>query len=187
MPARFASRLLLAGTAAALLGMLILTPTGVSATDANLHAEMDGQFIAIKRIPTLHCHDAAYPEVRCFVSELQRDKDFASSMAPTASLGAQVAPTSETLATLAVTYVIWYDNANYGGGSFQTANSWSNMVDISWNDRISSFKAYNNGRPKWFQDSDYGGWWTMWGTNVWLSYVGDAFNDQFTSVYDYNG
>jgi hypothetical protein len=136
-----------------------------------------------------HCHDLARPEIRCFWTEAERDADVAlitgldliALADPSAPIGPPPAPNgSET-----TPYVKMYEHANYGGASAWIGGYWDDLGIIGWNDVVSSFKSTYGGRPKWFWDINYGGIWVMWSSGAWVSYVGDYFNDQFSSVYNY--
>lgn len=85
-----------------------------------------------------------------------------------------------------------YDNLNYGGGSylFQTTDSaicaagkvygTSNLTNIGWNDRLSSFQGINGCRGVIFKNSAFsGGGYGPLGAS---SYVGDDFNDKASSI-----
>lgn len=132
-------------------------------------AQLDGQAIALADVARFQCHDRDFPVIRCFNSSAERDRDMVA-----------VGPSAE-LVTL-THYVTWYDGANYPEPpSFAAFGPIPDLTIYGWNDKISSFRTYNGGHPRWWQDvSNKGAAWD-WGTS-WISYVGDAANDKFSSV-----
>jgi hypothetical protein len=142
-----------------------------------LRAVLDGAPILAADIPAHHCHDLAYPTIRCFDTRAELEADEASMAAMTANATGSAAP-----ASLLPVYVTWYMDSNYGGMSFDASYSYADLSPLNWNDRISSFKSLYNSRPVWFWDANYGGASTWWPRAAWVSYVGDQANDKFSSV-----
>lgn len=148
-----------------------------AATPGGATAEYHGHQIALGEVASHHCHDLAYPVIRCFDSAAERDLDLiVESVAVTTSrlLGPEPEPPTS--------YVTWYAAANYGGSSFTASQSYADLGVLSWNDSISSFKSLNGGRPKWWQGTNYTGTSWRWLAGAQVSYVGDSANDQFSSV-----
>jgi hypothetical protein len=139
-------------------------------------ATYQGSAIALADVATHHCHDGAYPVIRCFDSAEELAEDVVSYTIDVAGglLGPEPQPGSY--------YVTWYEAANYGGSSFTASASYSNLGIFGWGDRISSFKSLNNGRPKWWRDPSFAGTAWHWLAGAQVSYVGDGANDQFSSV-----
>jgi peptidase inhibitor family I36 len=179
------------------LALLLVCPVGAQASQrkeqsgGHLRAVLVGpdqseEDIELEEVGDHHCHDLASPTIRCFATELERDEDAESivvSSAVSVSGGAELSGARAVqMAATAVTYVRWYEDSNYGGSSYSTLNPVVDMATIGWNDRISSFKSLNGGRPKWWQDSNYSGPWWQWITSAWVPYVGDSANDRFSSV-----
>jgi hypothetical protein len=173
------------------LGLVLLlqiasaTPAGASSEE--LYAMYDGELIALSKVASHHCHDGRYPEIRCFATEIERDRDAAA-----VARGGQSTPTGDTAGEASLEtdlglasstyYVVFYEHANYGGASYMTAVAHSDLRAIGWNDVISSFKSLNAQRPKWWEHINYGGSTWQWTAGAWVSYVGDAANDRFSSV-----
>jgi Peptidase inhibitor family I36 len=156
------------------LGALLVSASSVASADTSpeltaLHYDVP---ISPGDVSRYHCDDGSYPVIHCFDSAAERDADI---VPPTSSAGIPSVP-------LVVYYVTFYTDANYGGSSFTAAQSISDMRSIGWNDRISSFKSLNNGRPEWWRDIYFGGTPWQWPAGTWVSYVGDDANDQFSSV-----
>jgi hypothetical protein len=123
-----------------------------------------------------HCHDGAYPRVRCFATARMRDADAASVIASR--------PSSRTsdVGLAGAYYVTIYEHRDYGGSSLMLSQSHADLRDIGWNDAISSFRSAADGRPKWWNDVGYAGTSWHWSTGAQVSFVGSTANDRFSSV-----
>lgn len=130
-----------------------------------LHAVLDGRSIPLSRIPDLHCHDLAYPEIRCFTTAGTRD----------ASLGAQ----PDGLAS--VVYVTVFDGPNLTGGSFAITQDYTALQAVNWNDRISSMRVSTSGYGWFYTDWFYGGASYLFCCAGTYGSLG-AYNDTFSSV-----
>ena len=97
------------------------------------------------------------------------------------------------VASLTTTYTLarLYTASGYGGSSLtleaSTPCDTNSDVDHSWaslpsafNDTVSSFTGYNNCQVKLFEHVSYGG--SSVGPATSMSYVGDAMNDEASSV-----
>lgn len=146
-----------------------------SAVDSRgLRAELGGNAISVRDVANFHCHDRDFPVIRCFDTPAPRDRELAQG-------GSDEGDVSSS-AAMAVHYVTWYADAGYAEPpSFAAFWPEPNLAAYGWNDKISSFRTYNGGHPKWWQDVGYGGTAWDWGT-ISVSYVGNSANDQFSSV-----
>ena len=137
---------------------------------AQVEAYLDGVPIPVSSVPNYFCTMRAYPTIRCFGTEAARDADTEQAM--------RVAT-----ATSACPMVLVYQDINYGGGNsvFYTGNI-PDLTTLGWNDQISSFKQYSTMQVRWYQNSNYGGTSWMWSAGAWVSNVGGAANDQFSSL-----
>jgi len=133
-----------------LAAILFVPPAAVVAAEAPtvVTADLAGRPIALERVASLHCHDLDYPRIHCFETAMARDTALALE-AGTASLGA--------LSATAVSYVLVYEHASYGGASLLVSEDYSSLAFIGWNDRISSFKAQNGETGNFHWDWLYGG------------------------------
>lgn len=152
------------------------TPTAAAGFVAGEpHAAYAGHEIPLTEVSNHHCHDAMYPLIQCFASAHERDSDLASlANETTGAAGAAVATLSS--------YVTWYDATNYGGSSFTASTSYADLSTISWDNKISSFKSLNGGRPKWWQNTNFSGTSWHWLAGAQVPDVGSTANDQFSSV-----
>lgn len=163
----------------ALVAVWTVSTTTTAADPMALKAELDGRPIALRDVSGYHCHDRAYPVIRCFSTALERDRD--EGLASAATIPAPAGNGVEAITTAAIAYVRWYLDANYGGPSFDASIAYSDLRTIGWNDKISSFSTYPGGHPRWWRDGGFTGSLWDWGTTS-VPYVGDAANDQFSSV-----
>lgn len=150
----------------------VAVPTSAASDPAEVRAVLNGKPIALADVSRYHCHDRAYPLIRCFRASADRDLDELTRATPEGSAA---------LSAVGTPYVRWYADKNLGGSSFDAYVSYSNLGDIGWNDAISSFSTYPGGHARWSQDIGFGGMRWDWGSAS-ISYVGDAANDKFSSV-----
>ncbi len=149
---------------------LIGWPAGTSGAD--ITADLNGRAIAPEHIADYYCHDLDFPKIHCFASERELDVAVAGrGIGPFAADG-----------LLGVTYVHVFVNSSFGGASAYLANDYVNLGSIGWNDRISSFVALNSQSGRLYDDAYYGGSSYFFCCNISVAYVGDAFNDTFSSV-----
>ena len=88
-----------------------------------LTAELDGRPIALADVSDYHCHDRAYPVIRCFGTAFERDRD--EGLPEAATKAAMDGDSAEAIAAAMDSYVRWYMDANYGGPSFDVSLSLS--------------------------------------------------------------
>lgn len=143
--------------------------------DSDLRAELDGKSIPLAQIAQLHCHDGSHPVIECFDSALERDVRLQVTINASGD-GPIPDPPPPT------SYVTWFDAINYGGSSFTASVSYADLGIFGWNDRISSFKSLNGGRPKWWRDTSFSGTAWRWPAGAWVANVGVDANDQWSSV-----
>jgi hypothetical protein len=142
-------------------------PSAVTAT-ANTGATLAGRSIPVSDVRLYHCHNARAAVYSCFASASERDRDARRA--------------TRYLAAGSVAYVILYEHAYYGGASITLFDPVAHLGSLGWNDAVSSFKSLNGQRPKWWRDTYFAGTAWRWTAGAWVSYVGDAANDQFSSV-----
>lgn len=167
------SRVLSVLVASALL--LAAMPQAAQA-DAGLHAVVGRRAIPLRAVSRYHCHDLDLPTIRCFREALTRDRQVGRR------LQEDGASTAARTAALLAYYVTFYEHANYGGASYTTSTSLTNLGNIGWNDIVSSFKSLNGSRPRWWEDAGYVGISFVWSAGANVSYVGATANDRFSSV-----
>lgn len=163
------------------IGMAIPASALQVAPPAEVRAVHDGRSIPLSDVHLYHCHDGAFPEIRCFDTQEERDADSpgAGTIAPKVSTAAR-RPATESVLTLF--YVTFYEHQSYGGASFTASQTMSDLSSFGWNDIISSFQSLNGQRPKWWQDVSFGTPSWQWAAGASVSYVGGAANDRFSSV-----
>lgn len=171
-----ASRVICALLAAIL--TLYSPPVGRASGPEELQAVFWGEPIALSDVRNHHCHDGQFPKIRCFSTDEERDTD-AGLVTSDIDLDSGAAEIAQLASSY---YVVWYEHSNYAGLSYLTSVSHANLTTIGWNDAISSFKSLNGGRPKWWEHSDYAGSSWQWAAGAWVSYVGNAANDRWSSV-----
>lgn len=150
--------------------VLLLATTAPTVEARTISATLDGRAIGIGQVGALACHDLEFPIIRCYDSVAQLDAVVAADR-PAARLATGGG------------YVVVYQNSAYGGSNpkvLTTDVPW--LSDIGWNDRISSFKSFG-ATGEFYEHSPSGGFIYFYGPTTQVAYVGDFYNDKFSSFY----
>lgn len=161
------------GRAAAGLALVLALVVPATAAAAGPHAELDGRPIALSLVPDFYCHDLAYPIIRCFRTPDALSADLVRG-------GPHAA--SATVST-GVAYVTIYQDISLSGPFTTLSQDYDNLGSIGWNDRVSSFKSLNGYGGRFWTDASRSGSSYSFSAGAVVTYVGDAFNDTFSSVY----
>ena len=164
------------------LAALLASAGPVAARDGpEIIADLEGRRIASSEVGEYHCHDLDFPRIHCFTSSAEVE-------AAVAALGVDPGPapagsaSNDALAALATSYVRIFADANFAGSSAYLSVNYSNLGSIGWNDRISSFYGLSSARGEFREHVDYAGFTYGFCCNQQVSYVGDAYNDKFSSA-----
>lgn len=142
--------------------LLLAIPGTTSATSPNV--TLDGQPSTLRRATAFHCHDLIDVELQCFTSSADRDS-----------------AVEKQTAVDSTGYVIAYAAISYGGSSVVLSQSYANLGSIGWNDVISSYRVFTNLTGGFYRNTSYGGGIQYFCCFTNVSYVGDSFNDTFSS------
>jgi len=148
----------------------LLAATAPAADAGGISATLDGRPIGLGQVGALACHDLDLPVIRCYDTVAQLDAVVAATRS------------SADLATSGG-YVVVYQNSAYGGSNpkiLTTDVPW--LSDIGWNDKISSFKSFG-ATGEFYEHSPSGGFIYFYGPTTQVPYVGDFYNDKFSSFY----
>lgn len=171
--ARKVRALMIGAAAAALLAM----SAGTGTAGNGIRAVMDGKPISLERAGGLSCHDFDYPILTCF--ETSQEMEAAAAARARAGAGGS----GDGLASLAASgYVVVFENGAWNGAARAISQNYSYLGDIGWNDRISSLKSYGATGHFW-EHAPSGGFLYYFYSTTQISYVGDFYNDKFSSVY----
>jgi hypothetical protein len=165
------SRVLLPGLVAA---SVAATPSGAAAR-SSATAEFEGHAIPLESVASHHCHDAAFPVIRCFSTADAAARDLQLVQRRRDRSGAT------TLSVTSGGSLVAYEHSGYGGASITFTQSWNNLTDLGWNDRISSFKDFGATGSFHAEAFNQGLVYSFSGTQQ-TSYVGDTYNDKFSSI-----
>ncbi len=162
----------------------LVVATGLAAGPASaadpaggpIRADLDGRPIAVSEIPDWFCHDLDFPQIHCYRTAAQLEHVL--------GLRITAAPAGEAGTLAVIPYVVVYRDASLQGGYTGIAQPYDDLGSIGWNDTISSFKAVNGLSGHFATDARNGGrLYPGFCCNVQVTYVGDSWNDQFSSVY----
>ena len=90
--------------------------------------------------------------------------------------------TAAPLAAATTGHVIVYVDGMFGGSARALSQENSYLGTIGWNDVISSFKSYGATGHFW-EDAPTGGFIYNFYSTSQASYVGEYYNDKFSSLY----
>ena len=150
---------------ASVIAVLMCLPSAALASDEPT-AELDGRRIDPALVSEYHCHDFDNPVFRCFGTESELDADMAARRGG-GDFGAG--------------YIRAYADAGLSGSSIILTSDVWNLASIGWNNRISSVQSVGFQSGTFHQHAGYGGWGFFVCCGAGYTYVGDAFNDQFSS------
>lgn len=153
----------------ALAGALLLTAPAVNAESEPIY--LGDERISVERAAELSCHDLERGVVRCFFKGEAAQADIKRVLSDPALVRASVLLTG---------YVIVYQDASYGGAYRTLSIDYNDLGSIGWNDRISSFKSFG-ATGEFYEHAPPGGLTFFFGTSSMISYVGNTYNDKFSS------
>lgn len=144
--------------------------------DKTIVADLDGRRISVSEIPNWFCHDLDFPQIHCYTT--------AAELESALNNAAPAGPDGVAGVLAAVPYVYVYGDAGLQGPNTAIAQAWDNLSWIGWNDKISSFKSINGLSGHFATDAyNNGRLYPGFCCNSFVTYVGDSWNDQFSSVY----
>jgi hypothetical protein len=162
---------------------VFLSITGLSAgampaqaAIATLPATLDGAPATLGEATAFHCHDLGRTGLTCFHSAAARDRDAGRILSDRGRAG--------TLSPDGVTstgYVVAYAAISYAGASVILSQDYANLGTIGWNDVISSYKVFVSPTGAFYENINYAGRFQRFCCFSNVPYVGDAYNDIFSS------
>jgi hypothetical protein len=165
------------------LGLLFSLALLASATPSNasaagpVRAFLDGRPVSLAEARSLSCHDFDYPVLTCFRTPAELEAAAAARAGSVVEGGA-----AGTLSATTTGYVIVYVDGGYSGSARALSQDYSYLGTIGWNDVISSLRSYGATGHFW-EDAPSGGFEYFFYPTSAVSYVGDYYNDKFSSLY----
>jgi len=166
--------------AVVILAGLALAPV-VEGGGNELRVELEGRPIPPTEAGNYHCHDFDYPLIRCYRTSAELE-DAAARRTEGGGLDGMDTGSADA-GTASVSYVRVFSDANHKGTSAYLNQPYDRLGDIGWNDRISSFTSLTSAGGRFWQDTYGRGWSYSFCCLQSVGYVGDAYNDQFSSAY----
>lgn len=173
MPMRLFMRIAAAALAAAVAlgsGQVATARSTATIPSRALIVRLDGRSATVPAAAKNHCHDAVKGTLECFSSASARDAAW------------QAIRLSQPLSPASNGYVIAWVGATYTGASVVLTQDYANLTTIGWNDRISAYKVYTNLTGAFYEHSNYWGLTQFFCCFSQVSYVGNAYNDRFSSI-----
>jgi len=163
---------------------LILVTSGVYAPDPAgaasepvIVADLGGRPIPAVDVGRYHCEDTDFPRIHCYTSGAELEAAMARRLAAGAHAGSAAPATA-----LATNYVRIFADLNYGGASAYLSVPYDELGVIGWNDRISSLQGQAGNGGTFFEHIYGGGFAYPFSANQPVTYVGDLYNDRFSSA-----
>lgn len=168
-----------------LASIALIVPAGAAANDSSIRADLEGTPIPAVQVGDWFCHDFDHPLIHCFRTARALDEAVTSlgyqALGPSAN-GSDGLDAASPTGVLAVSYVHVYVDSNYAGSSAYFSVNYSNLGLIGWNDKISSLVGLDSATGQFFVNTNYLGSIYAFCCNSPVSYVGDFYNDRFSSV-----
>ncbi len=121
-----------------------------------------------RKVAGSHCLSIEPRQLDCYATAHDRDVAIERRMTLASS-------------ALASGYVVAYENISYGGASVVLSGDQPNLGSIGWNNRISSYKVFTSATGYFHQGLNYAGLAQSYCCFSTISYVGNSFNDTFSS------
>jgi hypothetical protein len=164
----------LAALAATLLAVAAAAPPATTSSAPLIQAELDGRPIPAVDVGRFACHDLDFPIIRCFGSPAMLDSaQAARSLVLPGDLSSPAALTS---------YVKVFPDRDLRGNPAVLSQAYDDLSIIGWNDRISSFQGLGGAGGTFFEHIYRGGAAYSFSAYQTVTYVGDRYNDTFSSV-----
>jgi hypothetical protein len=158
----------------ALTMLIVATHPASAATQDRVAPFLDGNPATLAEATANHCHDLHAGAFECFTSEAERDAAVGTVLA------GENAASSESAAASSG-YVIVWAAASFAGASTVLSQDYSNLTSLGWNDRISSYRVYTTGTGAFYDQAYYSGLTQFYCCFAQVSYVGNQYNDIFSS------
>jgi hypothetical protein len=155
------------------LGLAALAALPPATTGTGITADLDGQAIAPRHVADYYCHDLESPRIHCFETQSELD-------AAVAAWG--IGPLVPTALASSISYVHVFVDSQYRGASAYLSQDYVDLGVIGWADTISSLIALNSQVGRFYEHTWYGGSSFYFCCNTSVAYVGDLYNDTFSSV-----
>ncbi len=121
-------------TTVSIMVLILASATPAQAvTPSALRAELEGISIPLSEVAAYHCHDLAYPIIRCYRTESALT-EAVSGWAPL-QVDSPIPPDPP--------YIELFDYSYFSGASIYISGDYTNLDIIGWNDRVGSYIAEN--------------------------------------------
>ena len=137
-----------------------------------IRADLEGRPIPAVEVGRYACHDLDFPLIHCFSSLDELDAALAARLTGQAGV--------PTLALAA--YVKVFPDRDLQGNPAILSAPYDDLSVIGWNDRISSFQGLAGAGGTFFEHIYGSGHVYPFGAYQIVTYVGDPYNDTFSSV-----
>jgi hypothetical protein len=159
-----------------ILSVVLLAAPG-HASAKTIRVTLDGRPSTIRQATAFHCHDLIISLLQCFRSQAERNRAVDNILGSPAAHSSEQEPGGAE----STGYVIAYAAISYGGSSVVLSKNYANLGTIGWTNIISSYKVFTNLTGAFYQNTSYGGGTQLYCCFTDVAYVGDLFNDTFSS------
>ncbi len=170
------SRLIGLALLAAVMAPVYAVPVG-AASEPPISADLEGRPIPAVEVGRYACHDFDYPRIHCYRTRADLERAVADRLAAQPASGLD-----GTVGATATGYVKVYPDAGLQGLPAVLSVRYDDLAVIGWNDRISSFEGLAGNGGTFFEHIYGGGFAYPFNAYQQVTYVGDPYNDRFSSV-----
>jgi hypothetical protein len=156
---------------AAVIVALSLFP-GPGRAAQTLMVTLDGTSTSLTQSTKYHCHDLIAGQLTCYRSASRRDADVTRLLEHRRA---------NALGATATGYVIAYAGISYTVSSVVLTQNYANLATIGWDNVISSYKVFTNLTGAFYSNTYYAGLTQYYCCFRDVPYVGDGYNDTFSS------
>ena len=161
---------------AAVMAPVYAVPVG-AASGPSISASLEGRPIPAVEVGRYACHDFDFPRIHCYRTRAELERAVADRLAAQSASGLD-GPVGAT----ATGYVKVYPDRGLQGLPAVLSVRYDDLSVIGWNDRISSFEGLAGVGGTFYQHIYLTGAAYPFSAYQIVTYVGDAYNDTFSSV-----
>lgn len=171
------ARLILA--AVVLFGTVGATPGSI------LFADLEGAPIPATAVGKHYCHDFDWPAIHCFRAPAALEaavRRYLDHYEPATDDRSSAQVSGDSMAVLATKYVKVFQYATFAGSLAYLSQDYSNLHDIGWGDRISSYIVYNSASGEFYTNPGWGGAIDYFCCNQAVGSLSSTFDNQISAL-----
>lgn len=166
------------------LAFLVVIGTLGAAPASRATADLEGEPLAATSAGDHFCHDFDWPRIHCFRTAQALDAGVQHWLRPRVD-GPEAIREEFTASVAASGYVKIFQYGLYAGNLAYLSRDYSNLDEIGWGDKISSYIVYNSAAGEFYVNPGYGGAIDYYCCNQSVAALSSTFDNKF-SAFDLN-